>query len=78
MDTMKVKLKDIAEAIDAQSVDLHCFLNTKTGELVFVTDDDFRAAEDDIPLEDLPEWQEEQIMIAKEILDDENSGGDLY
>lgn len=63
-----VKLKDIIDEMEIQS-DFHSsYLNKKTGEIVIVTDDHFRAAEDENDLSDYPEWEQDAIKIAREVL----------
>jgi len=44
-------------------------LNCETGTVVSITGEELRAAEEDAPLEDLPEWQHEALRIAKDILE---------
>ena len=63
-----VKLKDIIDEMEIQS-DFHSsYLNKKTGEIVRVTDDHFRVAEDEDDLSDYPEWEQEAIKLAGEVL----------
>jgi hypothetical protein len=50
----------------------HRFLNLSTGEVVSITDEELRAAEEEQPLEDFPEWQHDAIRIAGEILTTEH------
>jgi len=45
------------------------YLNTTTGEVVYVTTEELRAAEEEQPLEDFPEWQHDAIRIAKDIVE---------
>jgi hypothetical protein len=52
----RVKLSDIIEGLESQSDECSSFLNTKTGEVVLMTDYAMQAAEDDEPLEDVPDW----------------------
>jgi len=66
-----VKLSEIIEGMDFQSDETSYFLNTKTGEVVGASYDDFRAAEDDKVITLWPEWQRENIQIAKEILEED-------
>jgi hypothetical protein len=66
--TVQVKLQDILEGMDFQSDEHSSFLNLTTGEVVSITDEELRAAENDAPLEDFPEWQHDAIRIAGEIL----------
>jgi hypothetical protein len=50
--TKQVKLTDIIEGMDFQADERSAFLNLTTGEVVSVTDEELRAAENDEPLED--------------------------
>ena len=65
----QVKLTDIIEGMDFQSDEQSAFLNLTTGEVVSVTDEELRAAENDEPLEDFPDWQHDAIRIAREIVE---------
>jgi len=67
--TIQVKLQDILEGMDCQSDEQSSFLNLTTGAVVSITDEELRAAEHDAPLEDFPEWQHDQIRIARDILE---------
>ena len=53
---LRVKLPDIIEGMDFQSDEQSSFLNLTTGEVVSITDEELRAAENDVPLEDFPAW----------------------
>jgi hypothetical protein len=64
-----VKLSDIIEAIDIQSDEMTSYLNKNTGEIVTFTEDDIEAAENQDSFEDYPEWQHENINIARQFLD---------
>src|SRR4029450_5907220 len=66
---LRVKLQDILEGMDFQSDEQSSFLNLTTGEVVSITDEELRAAENDAPLEDFPEWQHDAIRIAGEIVE---------
>jgi hypothetical protein len=65
--TVPVKLKDIIEGLEFLTDEGSSYLNTVTGEVVYVTTEELRAAEHDPPLEDFPEWQHDAIRIAGEI-----------
>ena len=65
---IRVKLDDIIEGLEFQSDESSSFLNTKTGEVVLITDYAMRAAEDDEPLEEVPDWEQDLVAIAGEIL----------
>jgi hypothetical protein len=66
---LRVKLSDIVEGLEFQSDECFSYLNTATGEVVSVTNEELRAAEEDEPLEDFPDWQHEAIRMAKDILE---------
>jgi hypothetical protein len=66
-----VKLSDIIEVIVFQSDEISSYLNKKTGEIVTLTEDDIKAAENQDTLEEYPEWQHENIKIASHFLDHE-------
>jgi hypothetical protein len=69
---VQVKLKDIIEGMDFLSDEGSSFLNLTTGEVVAITDEELRAAENDAPLEDFPEWQHDAIRIARDIVETEH------
>jgi hypothetical protein len=66
--TVPVKRKDIIEGLAFLTDEGSSYLNTTTGEVVYVTTEELRAAEEDAPLEDFPAWQHDAIRIAGEIL----------
>ena len=66
---LRVKLSDLIEGMDFQSDERSSFLNLTTGEVVAITDEELRAAENDEPLEDFPEWQHDAIRIARDIVE---------
>lgn len=65
---LPVKLEDIIEGMMFQTDESSSYLNRKTGEVVAVSDEELRAAEEGLPLEDFPEWQREPILHAKQII----------
>jgi len=66
---VSVKLKDIIEGMEFQSDAGASHLHTTTGEVVYITDEEVRAAEDETPLDQFPEWQHEAIRVAKDFLE---------
>jgi hypothetical protein len=66
---VQVKLKDILEALEFLTDEGASYLNTMTGEVVYVTEEELRAAEEEEPLENFPAWQHDAIRIAGEILE---------
>jgi hypothetical protein len=67
--TIQVKLQEILEGLEFQSDEYFSYLNTTTGEVVSVTTEELRAAEEEAPLEDFPAWQHDASRIAGEILE---------
>jgi len=45
------------------------YLNLKTGEVFSVSDDDFRTAEEEEAVDHLPDWQQEDIKTAIDVLE---------
>lgn len=67
--SIQVKLKDIIEEMEIQFEESRSLLNIKTGEIVLVTTEDLRAVEDDKPFDHLPEWEQENRMIAMDVVE---------
>ncbi len=66
---LPVTLKDIVEGLEFQSDEGASYLNTATGDVVYVTQEELRAAEEDAPLADFPAWQHDALRITKDILE---------
>ena len=66
---VQIKLKDIIEGLEFLTDEGTSYLNATTGEVVYITMEELRAAEEDAPLEDFPDWQHDAIRIAGEILE---------
>ena len=66
---MKAKLKDLVDGIDFQSAESTSYFNTRTGEVVTLSEEDMRYAEDDYPVEDKPEWMSDEANLAKDVLE---------
>lgn len=62
---IKVKLVDVIEAIEFHADEMQSFINLKTGEICSITDEAIRIVENDT---DHPEWQKNDIEIAKNYL----------
>ncbi|MCM3728378.1 UPF0158 family protein [Neobacillus cucumis] len=67
--SIQVKLKDIIEEMEVQFEDSCSFLNSKTGEILLVTSENLRAAEDEQSLDHLPEWERENRMVAIDVVE---------
>ncbi|WP_338449508.1 UPF0158 family protein [Niallia oryzisoli] len=66
-----VKLKDIVWEMESQIDDSYSFFNKTTGDIVFITSEELRAAEGE-DNDDSPQWMQENSRVAIDIL--ENDG----
>jgi DNA polymerase III alpha subunit len=71
-----VKLSDIINIISFQSYNSAYYIDKEKGEPFLVSKEQLRAAEEDVELEDYPEWEREQIKLARAILTDKE--GERY
>jgi hypothetical protein len=67
-----VKLDDLISEIEIQIDETFTYINTETGEVITLSREEMRAAEDEEPLENYPDWQRENIEKAIKIIEDEN------
>lgn len=65
----KAKIKDIIEEMEIQFDGYRSFINTRTGEVLSVSEEDLRDAEDEKPINDLHDWQIENLKIANDIVE---------
>ncbi|WP_336770858.1 UPF0158 family protein [Paenibacillus sp. MMO-58] len=66
-----VNLDELVGEIEIDLDDTFTFIDVTTGEVITLTRDEIRVAEDEWPLEKFPEWQRENIQRAICILEDE-------
>lgn len=66
---IQVKLTNIIEEMEMQFDELRTFLNSVTGEIVSVRLDDLNAAEAETSFDHLPEWQQEDMIIAIDVVE---------
>jgi hypothetical protein len=67
---IRVKLDEIIDGLESQSDESSSFLDKTTGKVVLISDYEMRAAEDEDPIEDFPDWEQDLVRIAKEIVDE--------
>lgn len=48
------------------------YLNTVDGEVSIVSDEEMSAAEEGDPIDDFPDWQQDNIRIAQQIISGDN------
>jgi hypothetical protein len=66
---LPVNLQDVVAEMDALSDEHTAYINRKTGELITITDEEARLAEDSESEDDLPDWQAELLPKVREVLD---------
>ena len=64
-----VKLKDVIDALEMAGEEHRQYLDKRTGEVIVLTNEEMSAAEEDENPEDYPDWQQESILIAQEVLE---------
>jgi hypothetical protein len=69
---LKVKITKIADELQMQFDESSAYLNTADGEVYIVSYEELSAAEENDPIENFPEWQQENIRIAQQIICGEN------
>lgn len=62
-----IKVKEIADALSVQMDGAYQYLNKETGEIVLVSDEELGAAEEG-EKDNYPEWQQEVIRQAEQII----------
>ncbi|MHC4104325.1 MAG: UPF0158 family protein [Planctomycetota bacterium] len=67
---IRVKLDEIIEGLEFQSDESSSFLDKTTGKVVLISEYQMCAAEDDEPDEDSPDWEQDLVRIAKEIINE--------
>jgi hypothetical protein len=67
-----VYLHKVVDEMEVLSDEITAYLNRRTGEVRSVQDDEAMLAEDDADLEDLPEWQRDDIPLIREVLESED------
>ncbi len=71
--TLPVKLREVADMMDAASDMVTAYINRRTGELTVLTSEEELYADDDGDDDgEVPEWQTEVAEQAKRILNDED------
>lgn len=63
-----VAMDDIMEALELAADEASSYVNSRTGEVVTLTHEELRFAEDD-SVDNLPDWQRETVDQAKQVLE---------
>jgi hypothetical protein len=64
-----VSLRDVVEEISVQCEGATAHLNPETGEIVTVSDEELRLVEVEEAAAEAPEWQQENLQKAREVLE---------
>jgi hypothetical protein len=67
-----VSLKDVVDEMDVPGDEHSAFLHRHTGELITLSREELSAAEEDDDIDDYPEWQQEMIIKAREVLESDD------
>jgi hypothetical protein len=62
-----VVMDDVMEALELAADEMSSYVNSRTGEVITLTHDDLRLAEEDSAPE-MPDWQQEILVQAKQVL----------
>jgi hypothetical protein len=66
--SLKVDLDDVLEALELRTRESNYFYYKKTGVVFMIMDDELRAAEEDYDINEFPEWKQENIKAAEDII----------
>ncbi|MFD0676889.1 MULTISPECIES: UPF0158 family protein [unclassified Paenibacillus] len=66
---MKVKLRDIIDGMDMMFDGSNSYLNIKTGEVITVSVEELRAAEEEESFEHLHDWQQDNMEVAIDVIE---------
>lgn len=66
--SLPVRLKDVVEALDEGNDMCSHYMDKRTGEVFLITNEEMSAAEEDELVSDYPDWQQDSILKAREIL----------
>lgn len=67
-----VSIKDVVNEMDVLSDEHSAFLNRHTGELVTLSNEEISTAEEYDNIDEYPEWQQDMIIKAKEIINSDD------
>jgi len=62
-----VSLQDVVDALETAADEMSSYVNKVTGQVITLTDDDLKLAEEE-PVPDMPAWQQEVVAEARQVL----------
>ena len=66
-----VSITELVDAFESVSDEMSSYVNRATGQVITVTHEDLRLAEED-PVPDMPAWQRDAVTEARRILESED------
>jgi hypothetical protein len=69
---LKVNIAKITDELQMQFDESSAYLNTLDGDVYIVSDEEMNAAEEGDPIDDFPDWQQDNIRIAQQIISGDN------
>ena len=66
---VKAKLRDLIDGLDLQDSESMSYVNSRTGQIVTLSEEDMRYSDDDYPLDDMPEWMQDTASLVKDVLE---------
>lgn len=70
--SITVSLSEFIGTIQSTPHEYDIYLHKQTGELVMLSDEEYRAVQRADDPQSYPEWQQEMLISAKEVLEDED------
>ena len=67
-----VSLRRVVDELEAQTDDSTAYLNRETGDPCTIRDEEACLAEGDADLDDLPDWQRDEVAWVREVLESED------
>ena len=64
----KIKLGLIVEEMETQSDEMSSFYDKESRQIISVMEEEIRMAENEVPTKELPEWLQEAVKVAEEVL----------
>ncbi len=65
-----VSMDDVVDALEMAADEMSSYVNAATGQVITVSHEDLELAEEE-PDPDLPDWQQEAVTEARQVLDSE-------
>jgi hypothetical protein len=67
-----VSLRRVVDELEAQTDDCTAYLNRETGDLCTIREEEAGLVEDGADLDELPDWQRDEVARAREVLESED------